>query len=127
MKGGERRTMTNRALAEWDALVAEFVTHWTKLGADREIGGMTLVQFQAMAAEVRTAIQLVGALEHDMELAIGDREDKIGVLYAAMQKYIDGVESDEGRSSLQAKTLPKLSKSYAPRTTTSGPTAPAGT
>ena len=101
--------MQIRAWADWTPLIQEFVAHWTKYGAAKEVAGKTLAEFQTAAAELKTHMDTCAALEHDLELEARQRDSSAETLYEAMKSYSDGVKAAEGRTSAHAETLPRLS------------------
>jgi len=122
----EDTEMARIGMAAFGTIGHEVVSHWTLYGDTRTIGGMTLAQFLAVLDDALTKVRAVEALDTQATVARASRDTALKVLDRALVRYRDGVNSEAGRNSEQARTLPRIR----PRRSSGGggaaPTSPPG-
>jgi hypothetical protein len=67
---------------------------WRTLAPDKSFGGMTLTQFEAVAAPAQAARQRLDALEDQLTKAMADRESADNAFLLKAQQVVNGVLAD---------------------------------
>jgi hypothetical protein len=83
------------------ARMEQMVNAWKTLAPNKQFGGMTLEQFEAFAAPVRTAVALIEDLDDQKTRALNERDNALELFFEKAQLYINGVLADptEGQDS----------------------------
>ena len=72
----------------------QMLTAWQTLASSKSFGGMTLAQFQAIAAPAAAARQTIADLEDQLAQAKNARDDADAVFAEKVQLVVAGVQAD---------------------------------
>jgi hypothetical protein len=86
---------------------------WETLAPEKSFGGMTLVQFQAVAAPAQSARERIDDLESQLSQALNDREAADKIFLQKAELVVNGVRADpqEGPDSALYEALGYTRKS----------------
>jgi hypothetical protein len=74
--------------------IERMLNAWRTLAPTKSFGGMTLAQFEAVAAPAQAARQRIDDLENQLTQAITDRENADEAFNAKAQLVVNGVLAD---------------------------------
>jgi hypothetical protein len=74
--------------------IERMINAWRTLAPDKSFGGMTLAQFEALAAPAFAARRRLDEIEHEREQTLAARERADDAINEAAKRVVDGVRAD---------------------------------